>query len=388
MRIQMDFASFGDADGYRMLGQSCADFIVQREGMVGSCYHAIRPVGILVYSSIPFLLSKDPLEQNYIAVLMNLIFLMLLITSLVVAFKNLSGSGPDENRWASYLGGTAIVTLTLILCVAYIPVRLSDIQSLACFTASTAILSSESNRRHWGALLVAGVMAGFSVLLKQNYVVSIFFLAFFWCCLDFRAHLESRLKYVLLYLIGASFCLVQVAAVYYHSGEPWFYESAAMAGFAPSNHQPYVELVAYTDPIQTAYLSKLQGEVSPFQFVAVRFYEGMMKFYLAVYSGRAPLDITPEILVFSAAKLLCMQLLMAVMAVATLLTALFKNKWIAVISYTATASIFLSTTILHTENRYFLTVKVYLVLVLAVVFVRFVNKYFKSKRPMPPSKPT
>ncbi|VVN03228.1 hypothetical protein PS655_03452 [Pseudomonas fluorescens] len=150
-----------------------------------------------------------------------------------------------------------------------------------------------------------------------------------------------------------------------------------MAVYDSINYQPYVELVAYTDPIRSAYVSKLASEVTQFQFVAVKFYEGMMKFYWPVYIGKAPFDITPEVLVISEAKLFYMQLTLVLMGIATLLTAFFKNKWIAVVSFMTTASIFLTTVILHTENRYFLMTKIYLILMLAVVFVRLVNKYVK-----------
>jgi len=371
----MDFPVFGDAASYSDFGKACADYIVHGgEGVTTSCYNAVRPTGIMVYHAIPFLLTSDPVEQNHIAVLMNLISLMVLMASLLVIFKNLTGAVPGRNTWAHYLGGSAVVLFTLILCVAYIPIRMSDIQSFACFSASVAILSSEQNRRHLGALVVAGLMAGVSVLLKQNYVMSIFFLVFFWCCFDLKNHFAVKFKYVFTYLLGVSVCLIQVAAVYYHSGVPWFYEPKAMAVYDMVNSQPYVELIAYTIPTIISYVSYLPVEVTSFQYVAIKFYEGISKFYWSVYLGQAPTDITPQVVIVGHAKMLYMQLLMVVIALATLLTISFKNKWIAIFSLMTTASIFLNTILLHTESRYFLMAKVYFIVLLAVMFVRFVNK--------------
>ncbi|WP_348969954.1 hypothetical protein [Pseudomonas atacamensis] len=371
----MDFPVFGDAASYSDFGKACADYIVHAgEGVTTSCYNAVRPTGIMVYHAIPFLLTSDPVEQNHIAVLMNLMSLMVLMVSLLVIFKNLSGAVPGRNTWANCLGGAAVVLFTLILCVAYIPIRMSDIQSFACFSASVAILSSEESRRHSGVLFMAGLMAGVSVLLKQNYVVSIFFLVFFWCCFDLKNHFAVKFKYVFAYLVGVSVCLIQVAAVYYHSGVPWFYEPKAMAVYDIVNSQPYVELVAYTIPTKNSYVSYLPAEVTAFQYVAVKFYEGISKFYWSVYLGQFPAGIAPQVVVVSHAKMLYMQLVMVIIALATLATIYFKNKWIAVFSLMTTASIFLSSILLHTEHRYFLMAKVYFIVLLAIIFVKFVSK--------------
>ena len=371
----MDFPVFGDAASYSDFGKACADYIVHGgEGVTTSCYNAVRPTGIMVWHAIPFLLTSDPVEQNHIAVLMNLISLMVLMASLLVIFKNLSGAVPGRNTWANYLGGAAVVLFTLVLCVAYIPIRMSDLQSFACFSASVAIISNEANRRHLGALVVAGLMAGMSVLLKQNYVMSIFFLVFFWCCFDFKNHLAVKFKYVFAFLVGVSVCLIQVAAVYYHSGVPWFYEPKAMAIYDMVNNQPYVELIAYTIPTTISYVSYLPAEVTSFQYVAIKFYEGISKFYWSVYLGQAPIDVTPQVVVVSHAKMLYMQLVMVIIALATLVTICFKNKWIAIFSLMTTASIFLNSILLHTESRYFLMAKVYLIVLLAVMFVKLVNK--------------
>lgn len=370
----MNFPVVGDADAYAALGQSCANFIAHA-GADASCYNGIRPIGIVIYHAIPFLLSGERVEQNYIAVLLNLLSLMVLLASLLVVFRTLCERSCGPRHWFERLAEIAIVGVVLVLCVAYIPVRLSDLQSFALFTASLAVLTQKGNRHKVWPVIIAGLMAGIAVLLKQNYVICIFFLVIFWICFDLKEHLQSRFKYAFFYLLGVSVCLVQVAMVFYHSGNLWFYEPKMMAAYDPSNAQPYVELIAYTDPSGSAYLSRLPAELSAFQFVAVKFYEGIAKFYFSVYLGKAPFEKTPEVLVISEAKLVYMQFVLCLTALLTVAIAFLKNKWLSILSFMTTSSIFLTVTALHTENRYFLMTKVYCLLILAVVLTGVVKRY-------------
>lgn len=375
----MDFPVLGDADGYTALGKSCADFIMGAGAATSSCYDPIRPIGISIYQAIPFLMTSDTVEQNYITVLLNVACLIILIASLLVLFRNLSGATPGQKSWADYAGEAAIVALTLVLCVAYIPVRLSDIQGFAFFVASVAIISNENSRTDFRALIAAGLMAGVSVLMKPNYVASIFFLVFFWFCFDFKGQIEARFKHIFLYLIGVSICLIQVALVYKDAGVFWFYDPKTMEVFIPTNAQPYLELVAYTEPVKSSYVSQLQTELSALQFTAVKFYEGVSKYYWSVYLGKAPLDVTPITVTIDSAKLIFMQVILFVVALVTLATAIFKNKWISVVCFMTTASTFLTAVMLHTENRYYLLTKVFFILVLAVLLVRASKKLTGKK---------
>ncbi|WP_454564551.1 hypothetical protein [Pseudomonas sp. AIG] len=375
----MDFPVLGDADQYTALGISCADYILGRGDIGSTCYDPIRPIGISVYQAIPFMMTGDLIDQNYITVFLNLACLMLLVGSLLIMFYNLSDSRLGQRRWVDYFGGGVIVITTLVFCVAYIPVRLSDIQSFACFTGSLAVLSSEKNRRSAKALIAAGLMAAMSVLMKPNYVVSIFFLVMFWFCFDFKAQFQSRFKYLAFYLCGVSVCLLQVALVYSKSGIFWFYDPRAMEVYIPTNAQPFVELIAYTEPFKSSYVSKLQVELSALQFTALKLYEGFSKFYWAVYMGRAPFEVTPVTMVVESGKLLCMQILLFVFVLLTFASFWLKNKWITVVVFMTTASTLLTAYMLHTENRYYLLTKVFWILVLMVLFVRLVNRFFPKR---------
>ena len=375
----MDFPVLGDADGYTALGKSCADFIMSAGAATSSCYDPIRPIGISIYQAIPFLMTSDTVEQNYITVLLNVACLIVLIASLLVLFRNLSGETSKGKSWAGRAGEAVIVAFTLVLCVAYIPVRLSDIQGFAFFVASIAMISNENSRTNFGALIAAGLMAGLSVLMKPNYVASIFFLVLFWFCFDFKGQIEARFKHIFLYLIGVSICLIQVALVYNNAGVLWFYDPKAMEIFIPTNAQPYLELIAYTEPVKNAYVSQLQTELSPLQFTAVKFYEGISKFYWSVYLGKAPLDVTPVAVTIDSAKLVFMQVILFIVALVTLATVFFKNKWISVVCFMTTASTFLTAVMLHTENRYYLLTKVFFILILAILLVKALKKLTDRK---------
>ncbi|WP_141233019.1 hypothetical protein [Pseudomonas sp. Irchel 3A7] len=370
----MEFPAFGDADAYATLGQSCADFIVNLGSTASSCYNGVRPVGILVYQAIPYLLTNDPLALNYITLLLNLTCLLMLVTAVLFLFRNLNNSTPGQRRRIDIIGETAVVIFTLIICIGYIPVRLSDIQSLAFFIASLSILSNEKNRAKTIPLIIAGLLAGTSVLLKQNYVVSIFFLVIFWVAFDLKNQTTNKFKHIFLFLAGTSVCLIQVAMAYHHAGVLWFYEPKIMALYDPSNIQPYVELVAYTDPAHSVYLTQLPTPVSKLEFTAVKFYEGFAKFYWSVYLDKPPFDISPYILVFSKIQLIFLQLLLAGMFLAALATSLFKNKWITVTSLVAVSSGLLTAAIMHTENRYYVMTKLLCFIVVAVVLVNWIKK--------------
>jgi hypothetical protein len=119
--------------------------------------------------------------------------------------------------------------------------------------------------------------------------------------------------------------------------------------------------------------------LSELQFIAVKFYEGITKFYLSVYLGKAPLEITPEVLEISEAKLVFMQFVLIFTALLTVATAFLKDKWITILSFMTASSIFLSVAILHTENRYFLMTKIYCLLIMAVLLTRTVKNMRTSR---------
>lgn len=375
----MDFPSFGDAAAYEQLGKACADFILTLGDAASSCYNGIRPVGIMAYQAIPYMLTDDPVSLNYITLALNIGCLLALIAVVLVLFRNISNPTPSRKHKIDLIGEIVLVIFTLSICIGYIPVRLSDIQSLVFFTASVSILSNEKNRSKKLPLIAAGLLAGISVLLKQNYIVSIFFLMTFWTLFDLKNLIKNRFKHVFLFLTGASVCLIQVAMVYHHSGVFWFYEPKLMAAYDGANVQPYVELVAHTAPAMSAYLTQLPSPASNLEFTAVKFYEGFTKFYWAVYVGNAPLDTSPQIITFSKIQLIFMQLLILGMFLAALAASSLKNKWITITSLLALSSGLLTAAIMHTESRYYVMTKLLCFIAISAVLTDWAKRIDPKK---------
>lgn len=370
----MNFPTGSDADAYTVFGKACADFIENNDA-ISSCYNGVRPIGIMLYQAIPYLLTNDPVSLNYITLLLNVICLIVLLASVLFLFRNLSNSADAPRDKIDLVGEAVVLLFTLVMCIGYVPVRLSDIQSLTFFITSLAIISNNNYRARSLPLVIAGLLAGMSVLLKQNYIVSIFFVVALWTVFEFKSQIKNKFKPIILYLVGTSICLLQVAAVYHHSGVIWFYEPKFMEVYEYGNIQPYVELVAYTDPANGAYLTQLQSAVSRLEFIAIRFYEGFFKFYWAVYVGKAPFDVSPVTLTFSKLHMIYIQLVVLGLIAATATTAFMKNKWVPVIAYAAIGSGLLTAVIMHTENRYYVPVKILCVIVAAVIAVGWLKRF-------------
>ncbi|ULX54811.1 hypothetical protein A9P79_23420 [Cupriavidus taiwanensis] len=204
--------------------------------------------------------------------------------------------------------------------------------------------------------------------MKQNYAVAIVFLVLNWLIFGGRHEFRRNLRAVFWFGVGASLGLLQIAWVYYHSGEMWLYSWKAMEIFAPVNRQPVVELVAFTEPQKAGYLSNLAQPVSEVQYFAIKFYQGLTKFYWAVYSGRAPLNVTPEIVDYTPAEIVRFQVVYILVALASLSSLLTKERWVAIFVMTAFCSLSLGTAIAHMESRYFLMLRFAFLVFAVVVF--------------------
>ncbi|MFJ2482247.1 hypothetical protein ACIOWE_18390 [Pseudomonas sp. NPDC087598] len=376
----MDFPAIGDAEAYRIFGETCAAYIENSDTSPYNCYNGIRPVGIMIYHALPFLFTSDPIKSSYISLMLNIICLIGLIASVLMIFRNLNDSPVTSRSRLEQTVEIGLVFLTILFCISYIPVRSSDIQSLVFFVSSIAIVSNKEYRHRPAILILAGALAGTSVLLKQNYVASIFFLVVFWLAADFREHINNKFKTLFWYLLGTSVCLIQVALVFHNSteGTLWFYEPKYMETYTSGNVQPYVELIAFTKPEPGAYITTLQQKFSTLEFVAIRFYEGVSKFYWSMYLATAPFDEHPAALIISNTKIFFIQLGIVLSIAASLATYLFKNKWMLIISLMALASGLLTASIMHTENRYYVMTKL---LYLLVALAAFTQLYKKTRAP-------
>ena len=112
------------------------------------------------------------------------------------------------------------------------------------------------------------------------------------------------------------------------------------------------------------------------QYTALKFYEGMTKFYWSVYLGKAPLEQTPVAVSISSAKLVVVQLFLLVAVVLTLVTVYFRNKWASTICFMVMSSAFFTAVLVHTENRYYLMAKIFCVLMLVLMLVGVSKRYW------------
>jgi hypothetical protein len=360
----MDFPALGDADAYAAFGQHCAAFLAGSTAKTAGCYNAVRPVGINVYHAIPYLLTKDDIAARYIALLMN----TLCLTLLVCACVKLVGSSVIKRREVRLLNSLWVGCVALVvgaLTIGFVPVQLSDLPAASLFVAGLAILREERFRTDRIRLLIAGLLCGTAALLRQNYIVPMFFLVVAWFVVLGRGSFKAAAKSVSWYLCGCSIVLIQVLLVFHQSGTVWFYEPWALKVYAHAHQQPYVELVAYTQPVKSAYAPRLSSHVAEFQFWLIRLYEGVAKFYWAVYSGVAPLEKTPEVLVVTPRRLALAYGLFACLLGTAAGALLLKNKWLtALVMSSFLHALFIAATN-QTENRHYLYYK----LVLLIFFV-------------------
>lgn len=372
----MDFPSLGDADQYLEIAGRCAEYL---SGTGGSCYHAYRPIGIILYYAIPFLFSSDPVTISYVTLLMNLLLLGILMFAGVRIIRDMSGARASEGALGYRIGEIIFLLSILFISIGFIPVRLADHQSLALFMAAVSILVAQRNVRRPVLLVFAGLLAGASVLLKQNYAVAIFFLIGSWLVMSLKHDFKKNLQAMAWFAAGASLGLLQILWIYTHSGEMWLYSWKAMEVFAPANRQPVVELVAFTDPVKAGYLSNLAQPVTELQYFAIKFYNGLTKFYWAVYSGRAPLEMTPKIVSYSISQIAEYQIIYILVAFVAASSLLARERWLAIIVLTAFLSTSLSTAIAHVESRYFFLLRFAFLMYAVIVFNKMMAYRFRTR---------
>lgn len=377
----MDFPFLGDASTYMDLGRSCAHYITTPTEAVNGCYNPVRPLGIALYFAVPFLFTKDLVTANYVTLVMNLLFFGVLLGSGFALIKRFSADLPSF-PYGRVMNNVRLIVFavgTLILSIGFLPVRLSDHQSLALFMASVALLSSNGDTPKKSTALLAGLLAGAAVLFKQNYAVATIFLVICWLAIFGKGRFREIAAPASWFCVGAALGLLQIVWVYHHGGVPWLYEPAAMEPYAPSNRQPVVELIAYSTPIKSAYVSTLVNPVESFEYFAIKFYHGIAKFYWAVYSGEAPLETSPEKLDYSSRAMLKFEIVYLITAALCFASLAFKKRWLAVLVITSFFTVTLSTEIAHTESRYFYFLRV-VFLIYATVVVSNILAWYANRR--------
>ena len=83
----MEFVSFADTVGFDTLGQQCAEMIRSGSWQWPGCYSSIRPVGILVWHAVPYVLGSDATEVRYITLFMSLMMAAVLCWALLAVLR-------------------------------------------------------------------------------------------------------------------------------------------------------------------------------------------------------------------------------------------------------------------------------------------------------------
>lgn len=358
----MDFPTIGDARQYFDVSTACAHFLLGSDTPGATCYHDYRPIGIVFYYAIPFLFTDDPILASYITLFQNLLFFLLLIYACLTLLRRFSGFereiSPPSVQKRLLVGDISLVILITLFSIGFISVRLADLQSLTLFLLSFCLLSADGLTPSKGKALGAGILAAASILMKQNFAVSTLLIVTLWLALIGRRDIRSALPPLICFCLGASLGLVQILWVYLHSGVMWLYDTRAMAAFDPANRQPSVELAVYMEPTPFVYFSKLATQVPEFQYFATKFWNGMSKFYWAVYAGRPPADALTPIINYTNAEVTGTKIAFLLVALASFASIASGQPWLAVLVITAFCSVSLSMAIAHVENRYFYFLRV------------------------------
>jgi hypothetical protein len=300
----MDFPSFGDATGYSQVGAACAAALTGGGGSpFTACYDPLRPMGMVAWSSVPYLLARDPVDVAYVALTLN----VLLVCGVYLALMRILMLDPELRPGAArpgppsasggplsarVLAGAVFVTALLNL-IPHVPVTLSDLPSLAMFLPAALVCArillapapAAAPRRY----LLAGVLVALAALIRQHYLVFGLFLlvATLWLDRGREPTWRGRIRCAAAFLAGLSPLLLQLANVYAHSGEAWLYETAPLAyTFARPYKDRVVEALFFSIPQPGGFMVKLAQPKSYASLIVLRMFSGLFQFQWAVYQGR------------------------------------------------------------------------------------------------------
>lgn len=256
---ELMFPAFGDADDYNSLGDRYLN--QYRQNGISSLFDpdwrgsTLRPIGSVLYNLIPKLISSNKIDESYILLLQNILFLFLAVYAV---WKILEQILPNENN-----GFTAF--LSLIICLVnyfpHIPVRGMDLPPSALFLCSlyfmNAYIKVGDNDPEVVSknLLFASLLISLAGILKQTWFVWGYLTLLLYVLSDWRKIREALTSKLIILLPFANFgILLQCSYIYMQTGYFWIYEVGALDGFSPSKYIPYIGLIPYCDDVCNAYL--------------------------------------------------------------------------------------------------------------------------------------
>lgn len=364
----MNFPSFADTEAFLAIGSKCSQALTGDASIFTGCYDAIRPIGIALFYAIPFLASDDPITISYIILAMHI--MMFLVVCLCIT----SLYDPDASHLLSRVSPAWFLifsTVVLVFCLPVIPVVLSDLPSVAFFMLGVSILFQK--RLTGVTAFGAGLCFALACLLRQYYFA---FTAV--AVLSYIIFMSKELKIIGLrpvvwFFIGCVPALLQFAWIWLHTGKFWVYDSSVASLSLYVNKAPYVEMIIYSIPTYSAYVTSIGSEIlDPFTFFCLKLLKGFYSLYPAVYLGNAPFQQEPPVIIVNGTLIL-----KAYVGFFVLLFATAFGIWKSPYKYKAMLflAFFMSVifaAIGHVESRYFLMPKIlYLCYAFVFAFISF-----------------
>lgn len=373
----MDFPYWGDAARYENLGRLCAEYI-QSWGASGTCYEPIRPIGIALYFAFPHLFSANQVIVNSLTLLMNLICLLVIISSLVLMFLDATRS-PSSSRLRRSQGVLigAIVIGAIIVLLPFVPLRMAELPAFASLFSGMYLLGKAAEKNSsWVLFVLAGLLVGTSIIMRPvNSVQAAVGLVLLSGVYLYRLvtktneRTQNALKPIS-FLVGL---LVPVAFQVWWSarrtGVPWLFDQNIFVPILP----PFVELRA--SPYGDAVVTQLTAHLSGIEYFFVKFYEGLSKLDLAVYG----VDAGNPYVTFGPQKFILAVLLLAVLSAILLWPVMSTPPSLWFTSVSVWASMLYITWTYHVETRYFAPVRLMVLVVACVVADRLLRK-LQSRR--------
>ena len=285
----MDFPDFGDTDSFRQIAHVCTEGINNGLSPLDACYNTIRPIGAGLYYSLGGWVGLDSIEWKYFYLLLNIFWIYVVSLGTIYAFRSNSRKTKDV-----ILPGIYVIPVLVILSYAgHVPVPLTDLPGIGIFMAGFILwLYVKNNVSDYLGFFVFGLFVALATYIKQNYIAlgAFIFVAYFfvdiarnWNTVNLKANAYRNAYRGLFCVAGVSIVLFQVYAVYINSGDIWLYEKSAMQYYATS--RPVYELVAYSLPFESAYLARLEQDVSLFTYFCLKMYKGLFQFTVPIYMG-------------------------------------------------------------------------------------------------------
>lgn len=349
----MNFPFFGDADFFLAAGAACAKALANGQAFA-DCYNGLRPIGSYAYFTLPNLLAGDAVAASYVLVGMNVLMFILLCSAL----KRLFQSAPDGAQNLPRAWTASVTTVAaLVLCTAFIPVALSDMPALSFFMLGLAALFARPATVK--SAFLAGLFLALAGLVKQNYYVFSAMAFGVYVALNVRTFDRGSWRLLVAFSLGYSVSLLQVGWVYLHTGRFYLYDPSAGNVFDAARKFPNVELVAFSLPSHSAYMSAVDRPLTALSHFCIKLLYGFFAYRPAVYLGISPGD-SPAII-----RVDRLLLLKAYLSVAALVLGLVwgaiktRGTWRAMLLLTLFSTLF-TTWYIHVENRYFVLPKLLL----------------------------